>query len=64
MMTKATRKPAPDREAKTGLTWALWDFVLNGSVDGVTGRRLPMAAMVVEVVVVVRNVTVGPVYAG
>jgi tryptophan synthase alpha subunit len=64
MMTKATRKPAPDSAAKTGLTWALWDFVLNGSVDGVTGRRLPMAAMVVEVVVVVRKVTVGPVYTG
>jgi hypothetical protein len=50
-MTNATKNPAPDRAAKTGLMWVLTDFVCNGTVDGGTGIRLRMEGMVVEVVV-------------
>jgi hypothetical protein len=53
MMRRATKKPAPDRAANTGLTWAFWALVRSGNVDGGTGIRPPMGAMVVEVVVVV-----------
>jgi hypothetical protein len=55
-MMMATKKPAPDSAAKTGLTWALCTLVLSGSVEGGTGIRLPIPAMVVEVVVVVGTV--------
>ena len=50
MMTKATKKPAPERAANTGLTWALDALVRSGSVDGGSGRWLLIGAMVVEVV--------------
>ena len=49
MMTKATKNPAPERAANTGLTWVLGALVRNGSVDGGSGRWLPMGAMVVDV---------------
>jgi hypothetical protein len=51
MMRRATKKPAPDRAANTGLTWAFWALVRSGNVDGGTGIWPPMGAMVVEVVV-------------
>jgi hypothetical protein len=53
MMMRATKNPAPERAAKTGLTWALWALVLSGRVDGGTGIWPPIGAMVVEVVEVV-----------
>ena len=51
MMTRATKKPAPERATNTGLTWALDALVRSGSVDGGSGRWLLIGAMVVEVVV-------------
>jgi hypothetical protein len=38
MITNATKKPAPDRAANTGLTWALVPFVVRGTVEGGGGR--------------------------
>ena len=61
MMRKATKKPAPESAANTGLTWALWVFVRSGRVDGGTGIRPPIGAMVVDVVVVVGAGVVGTV---
>jgi hypothetical protein len=37
MIRRATKKPAPERAAKTGLTWAFWALVRSGKVDGGTG---------------------------
>jgi hypothetical protein len=37
MMSSATKKPAPESAAKTGLTWAFWALVRSGKVDGGTG---------------------------
>jgi hypothetical protein len=37
MMTSATKKPAPESAANTGLTWALWALVRSGNVDAGTG---------------------------
>jgi hypothetical protein len=62
MMAMATKKPAPESAAKTGLRCALWALVLKGSVDGGTGMCPPMAAMVV--VVVAGRVVTGTVYRG
>jgi hypothetical protein len=59
MITRATKKPAPERVAKTGLMWALWALVRSGRVDGGTGMWPPIGAMVVEVVVVVGAGVVG-----
>jgi hypothetical protein len=53
MMRRATKMPAPDRAANTGLTWAFWALVRSGRVEGGTGIWPPIGAMVVEVVVVV-----------
>jgi hypothetical protein len=64
IMTRATKNPPPDRAGKTGLTWALCALVRRGSVDGGTGRRPPIGAIVVEVVVVVEAAVVGTVNAG
>lgn len=52
MMTSATKNPAPDRAAKTGLTWALCCLVVNGSVEADTGRCPPIPGMGAKVVVV------------
>jgi hypothetical protein len=51
MIRKAAKKPAPDRAANTGLICALWALVRSGTVEGGTGRRPPIGAIVVEVVV-------------
>ena len=51
MMSSATKNPAIENAANTGLTWALWALVRSGTVDGGTGRWLPMEGSVVEVVV-------------
>jgi hypothetical protein len=61
MMRNATKKPAPERAANTGLTCALCVLVRNGRVDGGTGMRPPMGAMVVDVVVVVGAGVIGTV---
>jgi hypothetical protein len=62
MIRNATKKPAPERAAKTGLTWALWVLVRRGRVDGGTGRRPPIGAMVVGGTVVL--MVVGAAVAG
>jgi hypothetical protein len=59
MIRRATKKPAPERAAKTGLTWALWALVRRGKVDGGTGIWPPIGAIVVDVVVVVGAGVVG-----
>jgi hypothetical protein len=38
MMHNATKNPAPDKAANTGLTWELVPLVMSGKVDGGTGR--------------------------
>lgn len=52
-MISARKKPIPDRAAKTGLTCELCCLVVNGTVDGVTGRLPPIEGRVVFVVEVV-----------
>jgi hypothetical protein len=49
MMTTATKKPAPESAANTGLTWALVPLVVSGTVDGAGDRRPPIPTMVAEV---------------
>ena len=61
MMRNATKKPAPESAANTGLTCALWVFVRSGRVDGGPGMRPPIGAMVVDVVVVVGADVIGAV---
>lgn len=50
-ITRATKKPAPDSAPKTGLTCELCCLVVNGTVDGVTGRLPPIEGSVLAVVV-------------
>lgn len=50
-ISRATRKPTPERIANTGLTWALLPFSARGRVAGAAGSCPPIGAMVVEVVV-------------
>ena len=57
-MISARKKPTPDRAAKTGLTCELCCLVVNGTVEGVTGRLPPMEGKVVLVVEVVEAGTV------
>jgi hypothetical protein len=61
MIRNATKKPAPESAANTGLTCVLWVLVRSGRVDGGTGMRPPIGAMVVDVVVVVGAGVVGTV---
>jgi hypothetical protein len=58
-MRRTTKKPAPERMANTGLTWALVPRVVKGTVDGADGKRLPSGAMVVDVVGAVGVVSTG-----
>ena len=48
IMTTATKNPAPDRAANTGLMWVLRALVCSGTVEGGTGMRLRMDGRVVE----------------
>ena len=57
-MISARKNPIPDRAAKTGATCELCCLVVNGTVDGVTGRLPPMEGRVVFVVEVVDPGTV------
>lgn len=50
-MRRATKKPTPERMAKTGLKCALLPLRARGRVAGVAGSCPPIAAIVVEVVV-------------
>lgn len=62
-ITRATNSPAPESAPNTGLTWELCCLVVNGTVEGVTGRLPPIDGSVLAVVVgagiVVRGI-VGP----
>lgn len=49
-ITRARKKPAPDKAANTGLTCELCCLVVNGTVEGVTGRLPPIEGSVVVVV--------------
>ena len=51
MMTRATKKPTPDKMANNGLTCPLDPLVINGRVTAGAGNRLPIGAIVVDVVV-------------
>ena len=57
-MISARKNPIPDRAAKTGLTCELCSLVVNGTVEGVTGRFPPIEGRVVFVVDVVGPGTV------
>ena len=57
-MMSAMKNPMPDRAANTGLTCELCCLVVNGTVDGVTGRLPPIEGSVVFVVEVVDAGTV------
>ena len=57
-MISARKNPTPDNAAKTGLTWELCCLVVNGTVEGVTGRLPPIEGNVVFVVDVVEPGTV------
>jgi hypothetical protein len=50
-MSRAAKKPTPERMANNGLTCALLPFSARGSVAGAAGSCPPIAAIVVEVVV-------------
>lgn len=64
-ITKATKSPAPESAANTGLTCELCCLVRKGTVDGVTGRLLPpIDGSVLAVVVVAGTVVLGVVLAG
>ncbi len=49
IITRATKNPAPDRAAKTGLMWVLGVLVWRGTVEGGTGMRFRMDGRVVGV---------------
>jgi hypothetical protein len=49
MMTRATKKPAPERAGNTGLICALGALVCSGTVEGGTGMRFRMEGRLVEV---------------
>ena len=57
-MISARKNPIPDRAANTGLTCELCCLVVNGTVEGVTGRLPPIEGSVVLVVEVVDDATV------
>lgn len=59
-MTSATKSPAPESAAKAGLTCELCSLVVNGTVEGVTGRFPPtIDGRVLEVVVGAATVVLG-----
>jgi hypothetical protein len=56
------KNPAPDNAANTGLTCELCCLVVNGRVEGATGRCPPIAGIGVMVLVVGATVEVGYVW--
>jgi hypothetical protein len=58
MIKKATKNPAPESAANTGLMWELCCLVVKGTVDGETGRW-PLIPGIGAIVVVEATVDVG-----